>query len=75
MKCPKCKYKKSKVFDVRKYFTFILRSRRCYRCRHEWKTQEMTVSMEEFQKLSYSPDLNKNKNSINHNLFESEDTH
>lgn len=71
MKCPKCKFKKSKVFDVRKYHTFILRSRRCYRCRHEWKTQEMTIAMEDFQKLSFDRELNKpNGNEHNHSLFD-----
>lgn len=70
MRCPKCKYKKSKVFDVRKYYTFILRSRRCYRCRHEWKTQEAPVSLEEFQKLSFDRELNKPHDDFNHSLFD-----
>ena len=71
MKCPKCRYKKSKVFDVRKYFTFILRSRRCYRCRHEWKTHEVPISMEEFQKLSFDRELNKPKqDELNVSLFD-----
>lgn len=72
MKCPKCKNKRSKVFDVRKYFTFILRSRRCYRCRHEWKTQESLISLEDFQKLSFDRELNKPKDDeFNHSLFDS----
>lgn len=73
MKCFKCKFKKSKVFDVRKYQTFILRSRRCYRCRHEWKTQEVPISFDDFAKLSYDKELNKSKfDEYNHTLFDNQ---
>lgn len=72
MRCPKCKYKKSGIFDVRKYMTFVLRSRRCYRCRHEWKTQEVEIPFEKFLKESYDKELNrkKNNNEQNNNLFD-----
>jgi len=62
MKCPKCKYKYSKVFDVRKYHTFVLRSRRCKRCHTEWKTQEIEIPFEQFKEKSFDKKQNKNNN-------------
>lgn len=73
MRCPKCKYKSSKVFDVRKYLTFVLRSRRCFRCRHEWKTQECEIPFDKFLKESFDSELNrKSKHHVeqNNNLFD-----
>lgn len=70
MKCPKCRYKYSKVFDVRKYFTFVLRSRRCKRCRHEWKTQETEISYDDFVKESFKrPISGKPESGEQKNLF------
>lgn len=72
MRCPRCKNKSSKVFDVRKYLTFVLRSRRCYRCRHEWKTQEQEITFDKFIKDSFQQQNNKtkNQNEQNNNLFD-----
>ena len=70
MKCPKCRYKYSKVFDVRKYLTFILRSRRCKRCKHEWKTQETEIHFDDFVKESFKKQITgKPDNSGQNNLF------
>lgn len=70
MRCPKCRYKKSGIFDVRKYMTFVLRTRRCHRCRHEWKTQEIEISFDKFVDSSFDKLINnKHRNNGQNNLF------
>lgn len=73
MRCPKCKFRKSEVFDVRKYITFVLRTRRCKKCRHEWKTQETEISFDKFIEDSFGKPIN-NKSGIGgqNNLFNNE---
>lgn len=71
MRCPNCKHRKNDVFDSRKYLTFILRSRRCRRCKHEWKTQEELVDYEKFIDKSKQEEINKRKrDEENNRLFE-----
>jgi len=70
MRCPKCRFKYSRVFDVRKYMTFILRSRRCKKCRHEWKTQETEIPYGTFVDKSFEPEINgPNKDKEQNKLF------
>lgn len=70
MRCPKCRHKRNDVFDSRKYLTFILRSRRCRRCKYEWKTQEEIVDYNIFIDKSKQEELNKSlKSNSNLNLF------
>lgn len=69
MKCPECRYKRNDVFDSRKFQTFILRSRRCRRCKNEWKTEEKIIDLDKFKEQSLNNDNNFKKKQANYNLF------